>query len=254
MHQVDKPWWNDKRNKGGANNCYRCGGNHNAQKCWLKEEECRFCHKKGHIAKVCQKKKMSQGRKPGTKEMTVQEMEARRESSDSDYDEKDVYCFKGKSTQGRKGMKQWRAEKPVFVEVAIEGQAVKMELDTGAAVSILPFQMYREKFSHVPLQKSHTKLKTYTGEKVLPRGEITVKVEKDGATGELSLLVCDGSGPPLLGRNWLSQIPLEWGCIKVIDTSDKQKNGRDMRLKRILAKYPKLQQEKIGMVKDKKAH
>ena len=86
--------------------------------------------------------------------MTVQEMEARRESSDSDYDEKDVYCFKGKSTQGRKGMKQWRAEKPVFVEVAIEGQAVKMELDTGAAVSILPFQMYREKFSHVPLQKS----------------------------------------------------------------------------------------------------
>ena len=85
---------------------YRCGGNHNAQKCWFKEEECRFCHKKGHIAKVCQKKKMSQGRKPGAKEMTVQEMEARRESSDSDYDEKDVYCFKGKSTQGRKGMKQ----------------------------------------------------------------------------------------------------------------------------------------------------
>ena len=36
-----------------------------------------------------------------------------------------------------------------------------------------------------------------------------MKAEKDGVTGELSLLVVDGSGPPLLGRDWLSQIPIE---------------------------------------------
>ena len=152
-------------------------------------------------------------------------------------------------------MEQWKVEKPVFVEGVIEGQAVKMELDTGAAVSILPLKVYRESFSHVPLQDTRKKLKTYTGEKVLPRlrGQITVKAEKDGVTGELSLLVVDGSGPPLLGRDCLSQIPIEWGSMKVINMSDKRKEERNKRLERLLAKYPKLQQQKKGIVKGKKA-
>ena len=92
-------------------------------------------------------------RKSAVKELTCDgsETEARRrESSDSDYDEIEVHCLKGNKAQ-RRGMEQWKAEKPVFVEVVIEGQAVKMELDTRAAVSIFPLKVYKEKFSHVPL-------------------------------------------------------------------------------------------------------
>lgn len=81
-------------------------------------------------------------------------------------------------------------EKPVFVEVVIEGQAVKRELNTGAAVSI-PFKTYAGQFSHLPLQDTRTKPKTYTGERAFQKGQIMVRAEKDAVTEELSLLVVD---------------------------------------------------------------
>ena len=36
--------------------CYRCGGCHIAIKCPFKNEECHYCHNKGHIARKCRKK------------------------------------------------------------------------------------------------------------------------------------------------------------------------------------------------------
>ena len=36
-----------------------------------------------------------------------------------------MHCLKGNKAQ-RRGMEQWKAEKPVFVEVVIKGQAVNM--------------------------------------------------------------------------------------------------------------------------------
>ena len=35
-------------------------------------------------------------------------------------------------------MARWKDGKPMYVEVMVDGQQVKMELDTGAAVSLLP--------------------------------------------------------------------------------------------------------------------
>ena len=33
-------------------NCYRCGRQHNASRCQYKDYECRYCHKRGHLASV----------------------------------------------------------------------------------------------------------------------------------------------------------------------------------------------------------
>ena len=40
---------------GKRDDCYRCGGNHNAYECKFKDAKCHFCKKKGHIAKKCRK-------------------------------------------------------------------------------------------------------------------------------------------------------------------------------------------------------
>ena len=37
-------------------NCYRYGGPHAPESCRFKDSECHWCHKKGHIAKVCRSK------------------------------------------------------------------------------------------------------------------------------------------------------------------------------------------------------
>ena len=36
--------------------CYRCGSKHLADACHFKDVECHYCHKRGHLAKVCHKK------------------------------------------------------------------------------------------------------------------------------------------------------------------------------------------------------
>ena len=46
------------------------------------------------------------------------------------------------------GMEQWDRNTPVFVTVEIEERPIKMKLDTGAAVSLLPHSTYQRQFSH----------------------------------------------------------------------------------------------------------
>ena len=69
-----------------------------------------------------------------------------------------------------------------------------MELDTGAAVSLLPFPDYQTKFKQIPLRKTRTRLKTYTGEQVVPKGQIVVNVVKDSCKKTLPLVVVEGIG------------------------------------------------------------
>ena len=116
-------------------------------------------------------------------------------------------------------MAQWKDGNPMYVEVMIEGQQVKMELDTGAAVSLLQYQVYQENFAHLPLDKTQVRLKTYTGERVLPRGPIKVEVRKEIESARLPLLVVDGTGPLLFGQNWPAKIPIDWSYIKSLTCS-----------------------------------
>ena len=43
-------------------------------------------------------------------------------------------------------------------------------------------------------------------------GQINVKVKKGETEVQLPLLVVDGQGPPLMGRNWLSKVPQYQGA------------------------------------------
>jgi hypothetical protein len=43
--------------RGIQSDCYRCGGKHAPATCKFKSYECHYCHKKGHIATACRKRK-----------------------------------------------------------------------------------------------------------------------------------------------------------------------------------------------------
>ena len=53
-------------------------------------------------------------------------------------------------------------DRVIWVSPEVKGRVIKMELDTGSAVSVLPCKQYKERFGHVKLAKSGTTLKTYT--------------------------------------------------------------------------------------------
>ena len=106
--------------------CYRCGRtNHAAKDCRFVESICNFCNKKGHIAPACRKKKADK-RKPSknTKHLTTT-------SDDSDAEEFNLHTVEFKTSQ------------PIMVHLDVEGKSLPMELDTGAAFSVISETTYK---------------------------------------------------------------------------------------------------------------
>ena len=56
MQPDHKPPPPPPQNHRSSPTCYRCGGPHLANKCRHKDTQCRYCKKKGHLAKVCRAK------------------------------------------------------------------------------------------------------------------------------------------------------------------------------------------------------
>ena len=106
------------------------------------------------------------------------------------------------------------------MEVSINGTPVSMEIDTGAAVSIISSSTVSEKCPDLlgKLQPCQTKLTNYSGVDIPVMGQVEVQVKvKASATSEatlgLPLVIVQGSGETLLGRNCLSKIRLDWARI-----------------------------------------
>ena len=225
-----------------ANSCYRCGGNgHGPDRCYFKKELCRCCNKRGHIEKVCK-----------SKASKVKEI-AKEEEEDQGRREENQVNWGQVNTIGKK----WSSKKPMCIYIIVEGQIVRMELDTGVAVSLIPLNTYQQKFSHIPMKKTKARLRTYTGEQISLKGELQVRVKKEGKEWTLPLLVVEGQGPPLIGQNWLESIPLDWGMIKTVHCKDgnqcKEGNQRATRLKLLMERYPNLLREELGVLKGTKA-
>ena len=65
----------------------------------------------------------------------------------------------------------------MMIRPKIEGHEMDMELDTGAAVSLISLELYKARFAQIRLRKTDVALKTYTGELLLPKGMLKVWVK-----------------------------------------------------------------------------
>ena len=128
---------------------------------------------------------------------------------------------------------------PINITPEVNGIPIKMELDTGASVTLISAQVWEQSLNK-PLEETNIILKTYTGEALSIKGQVMVNVKHGDQEVTLPLLVVDGSGPSLFGRNWLHKIRLNWGEIKKVSTE----------LDRLSAKFPNLFSEGLGMVKN----
>lgn len=120
--------------------------------------DCRKCGKKGHLACACKSKGADNKTRPTFKKrQAVYSVEPRRNPTEanSSSDEASGYVL---SVQGGPDG-YW--ETPL-----LDGKPVRMEIDTGAAVSIVSYAVYKETLQHLPLQPTSIKLKTCTGESV----------------------------------------------------------------------------------------
>ena len=189
--------------------CYRCGStSHVASTCGFRDAKCRFCGKVGHIARVCRSKlKRDSSAKPAKKTNWL-ESDSRSPSPDAEV------IWQLHSTKPTRMA-------PYQVVIQVNKQPLTMEIDTGAAVSLISKELKDKFFSSVPLTHSTLLLRTYTAESIPVLGKIDVKVQYGTYTGQHTLQVVEGSGPPLLGRDWLKDIHLDWANIRALSLSSR---------------------------------
>lgn len=224
--------------KGAQSKCYRCDNTgHFVAECWSKDVDCRKCGKKGHIERACKSKGMNKKPKPRfQKRQSVHSVQSSHTTagpnSSSDEAEVGVLSVKG----GPDGY--W--ETPL-----LEGKPVRMEIDTGAAVSLVSYAVYKETLQHLPLQPTSLKLKTYTGESVPIKGVVNVVVQVNGQTAKLPLYVVKGNFTSLLGRSWLEKLSLDWPTIHIL-----YKGGNESLLTTVVNKHAEVFKEELGTMKD----
>ena len=59
-------------------------------------------------------------------------------------------------------------------------------------------------------------LKTYSEQKLLLLGELSVQVQYQGQSKRWTLVVISGEVPALLGRDWMKELQLDWKHIITI--------------------------------------
>ena len=121
----------------------------------------------------------------------------------------------------------------------MNGVPLVMELDAGAAYSIIPKDALEKLFLNARLEDIDLSLATYTGERLKVLGQLSVQEQYEGQELQLPLIVVDCKGPPLFGRNWLRKICFNWMCIKQVSTQ----------LDHLLKKYREVIQIELGTLK-----
>ena len=171
----------------------------------------------GHYASLCKTKpgndsatgNRSSGRKKGLGETKYLE-----EVVDEDTEDDEVLGIFAAKDSGKNG------RTPIFGSVMLDQKSCKMQLDTGATVSILPKVLYDQQFNQWPLRGTKIKVRAYNGVRIPVYCEVHLPVVYEQQELILPLIVVDGDGPPLLGRNWLEQLKLNWRNIFHVSKAD----------------------------------
>jgi len=131
--------------------------------------------------------------------------------------------------------------RPLTAMLTLNGKPVPMEVDTGAAVSIMAESTQKELFPQEVPKRAEVRLKTYTTEPLPVVGVIHVKVEYGEYRGTHPLYVVHGKGPTLLGRDWLQTIRLDWKSLGVANIQE-----QPLSLESLLQKHEEVFHSSVG--------
>jgi len=208
--------------------CFRCGGQHMTPDCRFSRSTCYVCKKVGHLARMCRNKSDKNSK------MYKIENGASDDSEECGVEEYAMYTV----SKSR--------EPPVVVHPRLNKVMVPMEIDTGAAVSVLSKKTYEKSWkekSKPVLKVSEVVLRTYSGDVLKVLGEVEVEVEYGNQLETLPLVVVDGDGPNLLGRTWLRKIKLDWGAVYSCSTDCDS----------VIRKFDKVFKDELGLIKSTNA-
>ena len=231
--------------------CYRCGGSHASKDCRFRDSVCNYCHKKGHIQRVCRSRLQQQQPEPA---QTPQQQPMRRGGPQQRMNKVEVPSPAPTSTSSAPPPQPLLVDYNMFVvntdrvapftaSVVVNGAALEMEVDTGAALSLISAATCSQLWppGMAPqLSKPSVRLRTYTGEELKLVGEAVVQVQYQRQQEDLNLIVVEGNGPSLIGRDWLQRIKLNWADIRSVHANTS--------LEQVLTEHSSLFKDELGTI------
>ena len=199
--------------------CYRCGKpGHFATKCRIsKDVVCRKCKKEGHIQQACRIQPKPKPVPSKGKSLSSQRGKYRPvnqvgdEETDEDEDLRYMFLVRSKHAKAP----------PITADLNIDGCLISMEVDTGASTSVMSETQFRELWPGRSLESTKVRLKSYTLDEIPVVGACVVEVSHESMPSkQLRLIVVAGSGPCLMGRDWLQFIRLDWNKVHHMWESD----------------------------------
>ena len=100
----------------------------------------------------------------------------------------------------------------INIPVEINGKIIQMELDR-AEDSIISKETFHKHFKYIQLESCTPQFHTYTGDPIRVCGQFSLSLKFSNQWTSLPLLVVEGSGPSLFGRDLLAKVKLEWEKI-----------------------------------------
>ena len=135
--------------------------------------------------------------------------------------------------------------RPLSVQMEVDRVPLQMELGTGATVSLISRTTKEKLFPQAKLLPSKVILQTYTTERIDVIGVMKVRVKYGIFDDMLELLVVEGKGPALMGRDWLQVVRLDWQTLGIAKLSTKTSPLEDL-----LQKYSQLFGPDQGTMKE----
>ena len=115
-----------------------------------------------------------------------------------------------------------------MVFITIAGHKLPIEIDTGASISLLNWETFQKiNCESNSLLQTKSKLKTYSGEIVSPKGKSDMKFTYEGNKIRTTFLITGERSPNVLGRDILGKLWLNcknifhsFAAFEVVSTSD----------------------------------
>lgn len=202
-----------------SSKCTVCGRrNHQSDKCSFRECYCHVCNKKGHLAPMCQNK----NKRKQTHSKNVSKQTNFLESSELSLYNLETEIISNNVINENKSENELfhinTKTKPILIDIFIDGISYAFNLDTGSSFSVISQEFYHNNFGNKILFTTNKYFNLYNGDKIVPVGYITCSVIYNNINKSLNIYVIEnGSGPPLLGRDFFSLFDLSISNLNFIE-------------------------------------
>ena len=218
--------------------CYRCGSEtHLAPQCSHLKTECSKCHKTGHLAKVC---KFNPNYNT-TNFINVN----KKEEDDEEYEE----IFSINNLQKENFSKY-------LIDMNVNDKVIRFEIDSGSSVTLINNNDRLKWFPNLKLISCDKEIASYCGKKIKIYGILQVNVKNyitDTDETTLPMYVVESERHPLLGREWINNIKLDWNIIIKNQMNcnivvEEQCNKIAIDCKDLISKYPIVFENSTGKI------